>query len=153
MKKIDDLTFYSMYSVLQSGMWLLNDLETYLRPLGMSQAKLSILLAITSSNEGVVSPNELALITGKSRPGITRTIESLAEKNMIRIDRDFKDGRRKKLYLTDEGKDLLERIIPEYNCQILAMSSGLSEGEKQQLINILRKINFLDERKKIGGPI
>jgi len=151
MKKLDDLTFYSMYSVLQSGMWLLNDLETYLRPLGISQAKLSILLAITSSEEGVVSPHELAMITGKSRPGITRTIESLAMKNLIRIDRDFTDGRRKKLSLTQEGLDLLERIIPEYNRHILAMSSDLSEEEKQQLISILGKINFLDDRKKIRG--
>ena len=148
--KIDDMTFTAMYSVLQSGMWLLNDLETYLRPLKMSQAKLSILLAITASKEGIVSPHEIARITGKSRPGITRIIEKLSEEGFIAINRDYQDGRRKKLSLTVEGEDLLNRIIPEYNLRIINMSSKLTEQEKSQLIKILGKINFLDKEKRIG---
>ena len=147
---MEDLTFNAMYSVLQSGMWLLNDLETYLRPLDMSQAKLSILLAITASADGLVSPNELARITGKSRPGITRTMEKLSESGFITINKDFNDGRRKKLALTPDGQTLLNQIIPEYNRRISNMSSNLSDEEKQQLIGLLGKINFLDKKKKIG---
>ncbi|MDC7126929.1 MAG: MarR family transcriptional regulator [Spirochaetales bacterium] len=150
MNRIDDLTFNAMYSVLQSGMWLLNDLEAYLRPLDMSQARLSILLEITAS-DGIVSPNEIARITGKSRPGITRTIEKLSESGYILISRDFSDGRRKKLALTPKGEELLNQIIPEYNRRILAMSSELSDDEKLELIRLLGKINFLDKDKRIGG--
>ncbi len=58
--KLDDLTFFSMLSLLQGGMWLLNDLENYMKPFGLSQGRLSILLAITESQGGIVSPGDLA---------------------------------------------------------------------------------------------
>ncbi len=144
MNEMDDLTFNAMLSVLQSGMWLLNDLEDYLRPLKMSQARLSILLAVTASVDGVVSPNEIAAITGKSRPAITRTIEKLSEQGFLSINSDFNDGRKKKLAVTMKGQDLLNKIIPEYNSRILKISAGLTEKDKQMLIELLGKIRFKD---------
>ena len=50
---MNDLTFSAMYAVLQSGMWLLNDLEAYLRPLGLSQARLTILLNLSAAKDGL----------------------------------------------------------------------------------------------------
>ncbi len=144
MNKMDDLTFNAMLSVLQSGMWLLNDLEDYLRPLKMSQARLSILLAVTGSIDGVISPKDIAAITGKSRPAITRTIEKLSEQGFLLNNRDFHDGRRKKLVLTKKGQNLLNKIIPEYNSRILKISAGLTEKDKQMLIELLGKIRFTD---------
>ena len=149
MNNIDDLTFNTMFSVLQSGMWLLNDLEAYLRPLDLSQAKLSILLAIKESPDGIISPNEIARITGKSRPAITRTIEKLSEIGIVSISLDTSDGRRKILSLTQSGQNLLDKIIPEYNNRLFEMSSGFTQNEKQQLIQLLKKINFLDKEKQL----
>lgn len=153
MRKIDDLTFTAMYSVLQSGMWLLNDFESYLRPLDLSQARFTILLAINESVDGIISPNEIARITGKSRPAITRMIEKLSGNNLLSINKNFHDGRRKKLALTEKGQTLLNQIIPEYNRRVLAMSSGFTDEEKHQLIKLLGKINFLDKEKRIGKQL
>lgn len=144
---IDDLTFNAMYSVLQSGMWLLNDLETFLRPYDLSQARLSILLAIQESEEGNINPNVIAGITGKSRPAITRTIEKLSKDGLIAVEQDLADGRGKKLRLTAASEELLEEIVPEYNKRICEMSSSFSESDKEQLISLLKKINFLDKEK------
>lgn len=149
MNEIDDLTFNTMYSVLQSGMWLLNDLESYLRPLNLSQAKLSILLAIKESADGIISPNEIAQITGKSRPGITRAIEKLSETGIVSISIDNSDGRRKRLSLTESGQKLLDKIIPEYNKRLIEMSSEFNQDEKVQLIHLLRKIKFLHKEKQL----
>ncbi len=140
MDRIDDLTFSAMFAVLQSGMGLLNDLEEFLRPLGMSQARLSVLLAVTETKEGFVSPHELSRITGKSRPGITRIIDKLGEDDYLTINRDYRDGRRKQLALTKKGQDLLDGIIPEYNRRILGMSADFSDGEKRELLRLLGKI-------------
>ena len=153
MGKLDDLTFNTMLSVLQSGMWLLNDLETYLRPLDMSQARLSILLAITETSDGIISPKDIARITGKSRPAITRTIDSLSERGLLSINRDFEDGRRKKLTLTVKGQELLNTLIPTYNQRILAMCSRFTEEEKLLLGKLLGKINFLHKKENSQGYI
>ena len=95
-----------MLNLLKSGIWLLNDLETYLRPLNMSQARLSILLYIENSAEGIISPKDLAKLTGKSKPGITRMMDKLFENGFISIKQDDVDGRKKKLCLTKKESNL-----------------------------------------------
>ena len=138
-----------MLNLLKSGIWLLNDLETYLRPLNMSQARLSILLYIENSAEGIINPKDLAKLTGKSKPGITRMMDKLFENGFISIKQDDVDGRKKKLCLTKKGKQLMGKIIPEYNLRIMEMSLNLTNEEKQTLNKLLGKINFLEKDKTL----
>ncbi len=147
MEKLDDLTFTAIFGILQSGMWLLNDLETYLKPFGLSQARLSILLAIEESADGMISPHEIAKITGKSRPGITRMIERLEKDGLLSIHLNTSDGRMKHLSMTLKGRGLLERINPEYSKHILEMGKQLTDNDKEQLITLLEKLDFLDAEK------
>lgn len=149
MEKLDDLTFNTMLNILQSGIWLLNDLETYLRPLNMSQARLSIMLTIQNSENGDINPNTIAKITGKSKAGITRTIIKLSEDRLISIFPDNLDGRSKRLILTSKGKEYLNKIIPEYNKRLIEMSSRFSSEDKKMLNILLSKINFLDNEKQL----
>ena len=144
---IDDLTFSTMYNIMQSGMWLLNDLENYLRPLNMSHARLTVLLMLKESNRREIRPKDIAKITGKSKPAITRMVEKLLHDGLISIDQDELDGRVKKLSLTGEGNSLLKRIVPEYNKRILKMSSSLSNYDKLQIKTLLKKVNYLDDEK------
>lgn len=149
MEKLDDLTFNTMLNILQSGIWLLNDLETYLRPLNMSQARLSIMLTIQNSENGDINPNTIAKITGKSKAGITRTIIKLSEDGLISILPDNIDGRSKKLSLTAKGNEYLKKIIPEYNIRLIEMSSRFTNEDKKMLNILLSKINFLDNEKQL----
>lgn len=149
MKRLDDLTFNTMLNVLQSGIWLLNDFETYLRPFNMSQARFAILLTLQHSETGEINPNEMAKITGKSKAGIARIIQKLSEDNLIVTSKDSCDGRGKKISLTSKGSALLKDIIPDYNQRISDMGSNLSPDEKKTLNNLLNKINFLDKEKKL----
>lgn len=144
---MDDLTFFSMYNVMQSGMWLLNDLESYLRKYDFSQARLVILLNLKESADGSINPAEIARITGKSRPAVSRMIEKLIADGLIISAINRMDGRSKKLKITEQGQEFLDKIIPEYNKRILAMAERLNTEEKKNLIRLLCKINFLDESK------
>ncbi len=144
---LDELTFSSMVNVMQSGMWLLNDLETYLRPLKMSQARLAALLMLKQQDRKDLKAKEIALLTGKSRPAVTRMIEKLEKDGLISIQEDSDDGRAKRLNLTRKGNEMLDTIIPGYNIRVNRMSCALSTEEKQQLNAILKKLNFLDEEK------
>jgi DNA-binding MarR family transcriptional regulator len=147
--KLDDLTFFSMLSLLQGGMWLLNDLEIYLKPFGLSQGRLSILLAITESQTEIISPGDLARRTAKSRPTVTRMIERLDKDGLITIHSDKDDRRSKILSLTDKATKLLEKVIPVYNERIRLMSAALNDGDKRRLITLISKIDFLDADRVI----
>jgi DNA-binding MarR family transcriptional regulator len=146
---LDNLTFYSILGVLQSGMWLLNDIEEFLKQYNISHGRFSILLIILEKKEQPLQAKEVAQKLGKSRPTITNMINKLHKDGFITITHDKRDGRAKILSLTGKAVDFLNLCIPEYNKRIVAMSIDLSNEEKSQLMNILAKINFLDNTKKI----
>lgn len=150
---LDKLTFGAMYGVLQSGMWLLNDLEKFLAPMKMSQGRLAILLNISESDEGLVSPMEIARITGKSRPTITKMIERLEKDGLIHSRPSPGDRRMKKLQITEAGTLLLDEIVPGYNRRLRDMSAGLTDDDKVSLLDILGRINFLDPGKRIAAGL
>ncbi len=151
-RKLDDLTFYSMLGVLQGGMWLQNDLETYLSGFGISQGRFSILLSVLESEATLIQPSKLAVQLGRSKPTITKMIEKLIKDELIHKKTSVGDRRGKILTLTEKGEDLLNRIIPGYNLRIQQMSASLSDEEKNSLLQILSKINFLNSEREIQIP-
>jgi DNA-binding MarR family transcriptional regulator len=150
--KLDDLTFYSVYSVLQTGMWLLNDLESYLKPFGLSQGRLAILLSILESKEGHINPKYIAEITGRSRPTIARMIEKLELKGLIEVKAVIEDARQKQVRLSSKGQALLEQIIPEYNKRIQQIVVELDKQDKQELLSLLVKLKFPGTEKSLVIP-
>ncbi len=145
----DDLNFYSLLGVLQSGMWLQADIEKYLGRHGLSHGRFSILLAIDESNERFLIGNELALRLGVSKATIAKLTGKLIGEGFVACGADGADLRRKRYALTGKAKALLQRIIPGYLERLREMSAGLTDGEKSALVDILSKINFLDPLKTI----
>ncbi len=68
---------------------------------------------------------------------ITRTAQSLENEGLIRRERDPEDNRVVRMYLTDEGRELL-RKLPEINDQLRRrVRSVLSEEEFEELRRML----------------
>jgi len=147
--KVPDLTFYSLFSVLQGGMWLLNDLENFLKKYHISYGRFAILLAITDSQNNGIKPVELANVLGKSKPTISKMLKKLHEDGFIKINQHQADGRSVAVSLLKKGQYILNRIIPEYNRRILKMSAQLVEGDMRNLINIIAKIQFYNPYHKV----
>ncbi len=116
----------------------------------MSQARLTVLLMLENSKDPMINPKDIARITGKSRPAVTRMIEKLSQDGLLSIHQDTFDGRSKMLRLTEVGKNVLQKIIPKYNARVIRMSSSLTDVEKQQINILLRKINFIDSKKVLS---
>src|SRR5512145_2739356 len=113
--RLDDLTFYALLSVLQGGMWLLNDIEDFLKPYGISHGRFSILLALQQSAEEALISRQIAVMLGKSKPTVARMLERLASDGLIRLHGDRTDGRKKRIALTGKATALLGPIVPAYN--------------------------------------
>jgi DNA-binding MarR family transcriptional regulator len=68
---------------------------------------------------------------------VTRTAQALENEGLIRRERDVEDNRVMRMYLTDDGRELLERL-PEINDQInRRVQSVLSEEEFEELRRML----------------
>ena len=146
---LDNLTFYSMLSILQGGMWMLNDIEEFLKQYNISHGRFSILLLILETKEHPIMPMKIAKKLGKSRPTITKMLEKLQKEGFLTSKQSNHDGRAKTLTFTGKAIELLNICVPEYNKRVAAMSAGLTDKEKLQLMNLVAKINFLDTEKKI----
>ncbi len=145
----NDLTFYSLLAVLQSGMWLQSDIEKYLGGFGLSHGRYSILLSLENSTDGTLVGNQLAAMMGVSKPTISKMVDRLIAEEYIEATGEEDDGRKKRYSVTKKAGILLSRINPGYMERLQQIGAGLNDHDKESLIEILSKINFLDPAKTI----
>ncbi|WP_159090955.1 MarR family winged helix-turn-helix transcriptional regulator [Aquimarina aquimarini] len=70
-----------------------------------------VILDRLAPNDGI-NPMELAEITFKDSPTITRLSNNLEKKNLITRELDKNDRRKFNIYITKKGKEKLEEALP-----------------------------------------
>lgn len=106
-----------------------------LRGLGLTAAEFDILDTL-AAREGFTQ-QELADALLMTKGNITYHLFRMAERGLV--DRRA-EGRKNRLYLTGEGRRLLEEALPEHKALINERFSGLSVEERAQLADLLRKL-------------
>jgi DNA-binding MarR family transcriptional regulator len=87
-----------------------------------------------------ITQKDLAIRMDKDQTNITRLLDQLERKGLVRRDRSKDDRRSSLTYLTDEGKKLNEYIIPaEQEIMNIALR-GISEERKALLKEIISEI-------------
>lgn len=71
---------------------------------------------------------------------ITYVVDKLEEKNYIKRTQSPSDRRITFVSITDKGKELLNDIFPSHWQQIEEITAGLTEDEKIQAIELLKKL-------------
>ncbi len=80
-----------------------------------------------------ISMAELAELGTFDNCTVTRAVRKLANEGYLRIVADEKDRRAKKLYLTEEGKKLIDPIAQIRLDWFMRVTEGLTEEEKAQV--------------------
>lgn len=106
-----------------------------LRGLGLNAAEFDILDTL-AAREGLMQ-QDLADALLMTKGNITYHLFRMAERGLV--DRRA-EGRKNRLYLTGEGRRLLEEALPEHGALINERFSGLSVEERAQLADLLRKL-------------
>jgi MarR family 2-MHQ and catechol resistance regulon transcriptional repressor len=76
----------------------------------------------------------------KSNSNMTTVIDNLEKRNLVRRNRAEDDRRKIIVHLTDEGRDLIQKIFPEHVRAIQAQFAVLTNQEKLVLSELLRKL-------------
>ena len=77
---------------------------------------------------------------------ITYVVDKLEDKNYIKRTQSPSDRRITFVSITDKGKELLNDIFPSHWQQIEEITAGLTEDEKIQAIELLKKLgHYADE--------
>ncbi len=106
-----------------------------------------VLLDSLYQNNGQ-SQNDLAAQSFKNAPTVSRIIDLLCEKGLTERQRFENDRRRYKIYLTLEGKALVEKTYPAVLDLRRQGWDGLSDEDYENFLRIINKIfdNFNGEK-------
>ncbi|TPN87176.1 MarR family winged helix-turn-helix transcriptional regulator [Aquimarina algicola] len=86
--------------------------------------------------------NDLAFITHRDKTSMTRLINTMESKNLVVRKNDENDRRVNRIFLTDYGKEVIEKVQPIMYDLIPAVQESLSEEEIETLITTLKKIKL-----------
>ena len=100
-----------------------------------------IVLKKLHDNDGL-SQNELAFLTLRDKSSLTRLLSKMEKKQYIRRKQNKDDKRVNHVYLTETGKDVFKKAKPVLKKMMQTMEMNISDTEKQQIINTLKKIQF-----------
>ena len=106
-----------------------------LRGLGLNLADFEILDTL-ATREGLTQ-QDLADALLVTKGNVTYHLYRMEERGLVNRR---PEGRKNRLYLTGEGRRLLEEALPEHEALIDERFSGLSVEERVQIADLLKKL-------------
>ena len=108
-------------------------------------------IALYYLGEGeTISQCELAEKMGIKSSSVARLIDRMEREEYVLRKRSQEDKRRVDLYITDKGKKLREKLLPEGEKMSKLVSKGISDEEIEIFKKVLKKmsINLIEETNK-----
>ena len=88
----------------------------------------------------VLSPQEIAKLSGVTKATMTSLISSLSSDNLIKKTTAPTDGRKFEITLTLKGEALINEVFKSHSVWISGITKNLTNPEMKQLIQLLKKI-------------
>ncbi len=89
-----------------------------------------------------LNQNELAFLTLRNKSSLTRLLHKMETKKYIIREQSQEDKRINNVFLTDLGRAVFKKTLPVIKNIIQTMEQNISNTEKQQIIEVLKKIQF-----------
>lgn len=131
--------------LLRTGDEAFRVVEAHLGEHEITQGRFGVLMALWSkcrrdANEGSLSPAELADRTGVTRATMTGLIDTLVRDGFVTREPHADDRRMLCVCLTDRGRDVLGRILPQHFRKMAWLMQPLTESERKTLVGLLTKV-------------
>ena len=117
-------------------------LEQQIRPFGLAEAEFRVLTALFSQPEGVAHPSDLCARTSQSPANMSRISDALVSRDLITRVMSSQDRRRMVLHITEQGEELVRRLLPLLHAPLKEMFGDFTEAELQLLIAQLKRLSL-----------
>jgi len=108
------------------------------KPHGLTSAHFEVLLTL-KGGEGI-SQQELSERLLMTKGNACVTVQKMEALGLLERRADPTDQRFQRLYMTDAGRKLLARVMPEHQAEIKQMLHGLSLAEQKTLHELLLRV-------------
>jgi len=106
--------------------------------LGLTTPKMRA-LAVLSVIDGLVI-SRLAVYAITEQSTLSRALDALESDGLIRRTQDRQDSRASRIWITDEGRSVFDRIWPTIRRASERMFQGIDPAERTAFVNTLQKI-------------
>ncbi|AXE81330.1 MULTISPECIES: MarR family winged helix-turn-helix transcriptional regulator [Streptomyces] len=120
-----------------------------LRAAGLTRAEFDLLGAVRRTDREL-TPGELARETFSSGAAVTKRLRVLQERGLVDRRSDARDRRVAHVRLTEEGRDLVDRLLPRQLAYERMVLSGLDEHSRTRLSTQLSEL-LVQLEGRIGG--
>ena len=126
--------------LVQLGRTMSGLLEHEIKPLGLSETEFRVLTTLFAQAESGAHPTDLCGKTSQSPANMSRISDALVSRNLITRVLSTQDRRRMVLRITEEGEELVRRLLPTMFVSLRGMLAEFTEPEQQQLISQLKRL-------------
>jgi len=126
------------YLLARAGMRMGQAFSKELKPFELSLTEWRVCVALQHKAHQRLS--ELAAHTATEPSTLSRVVDGLLQRGLLVRDRSGEDARALALNLTDEGRDLTQRIIPLAQLYERVSLAGLTSTQTEALRDMLRSI-------------
>lgn len=99
-----------------------------------------------------LSPTELYRGLMRTSGAITNRLHRLEQDGLVRRVPDPSDGRGMLVELTEQGRELVDRVAPEHVANEQRMLAALTPAEQDRLVDLLRKLLLSFEAEQSPPP-
>lgn len=126
------------FSLLSAGNRIDRECAKRLGIYQLSESRFMILTLLFDYE--MLSPLEIAKLSGVTKPTITSLITSLEKDGLIKRSSVPSDGRKLEITLTEEGRELIQKLFMEHSQWIANITRNLTDMEMEVLVQILDKM-------------
>ena len=119
-------------------------------PSGLSLAQYNALRIIRGAGTGGIPTLSIRERMSEEGTTITRLLDKLEDGGFIRRERSFPDRRQVICFVTEDGRELLDKLDPDVNAADEDVVSALSEAQLDEFISLLDLVR--DANAERGAP-
>jgi DNA-binding MarR family transcriptional regulator len=109
------------------------------RKYGITGAGFNV-LAILAEGDHPLTPHEIGEQRLVTRGTVTGVLDSLEKRELLERKNHPRDRRMLEVFITDAGRELLARILPEQREAEAQLLANLNEGDRKKLHKLLNKV-------------
>src|SRR6202051_2736049 len=126
--------------MLHMGREMATRFEQQIRPFGLAEAEFRVLTTLFSQPDGVAHPSDLCARAAQSPANMSRISDALVSRDLITRVPSGQDRRRMVLRITEQGEDLVRRLLPKLFVPLRGLWAEFSESEQRLLISQLKRL-------------
>src|SRR5262245_30214562 len=139
MRRIDDAVMEGMLNLLVTGSTLIRQSEALFGRFGVTSSAYNVLRILRGSHDGLPR-GEIAQRMVNPSPDVTRLIDRLARRGLVRRLRSKSDRRLSVTRITPKGMALVEQAEAANDAQHRALDGRLSASEWRQLSALCERL-------------